>query len=197
MRADAPPVVILPGFLAGDWTTRPLHAALRRAGLRTFGWKLGWNRGARADLIERLDARIEAIIAHTGERPALVGWSLGGIYAREYAKHHPAKVARVITLGSPFSGSRRANHAWRLYGWVAGHSVDAPPIALHPDARPAVPTFALWSPRDGVVAAASARGLASESDRQVEVACGHMDFAYARPAVAAIITAVTADAASP
>lgn len=191
-----PPVMVLPGFLSGDWATRTLRSDLRRAGFRCYGWGLGFNRGATADIIERIDGRVEWIINRTGRTPALVGWSLGGIYAREYAKRHPDKVARVVTLGSPFSGSRRANRAWRLYYLVARHPVDRPPIDFHPAPRPAVPTFALWSTRDGVVAAASARGLPHESDHQVEVDCSHMGFAYAPASVAAIVTALTEEASA-
>ena len=137
------------------------------------------------------------IIDRTGHAPALVGWSLGGIYAREYAKHHPGKVARVVTLGSPFSGSRRANRAWRLYHLVARHPVDNPPIDFHPAPRPEMPTFALWSAFDGVVAVNSARGQPDESDRQVEVDCGHMGFAYAPTSVAAIVKALKEEVARP
>jgi pimeloyl-ACP methyl ester carboxylesterase len=122
---------------------------------------------------------------------------LGGIYAREYAKHHPGKVARVVTLGSPFSGSRRANRAWRLYHLIARHPVDNPPIDFHPAPRPEMPTFALWSAHDGVVAVGSARGLPHESDRQVEVDCGHMGFAYAPTSVAAIVRALTEEVGAP
>jgi len=190
---DAPPpaVRVLRGFLSGDWSARALRAALRRAGFRCYAWGLGFNRGATADIIDRIDARVEWIIARTGQPPALVGWSLGGIYAREYAKHHPHKVARVVTLGSPFSGSRRANRAWRLYHLIARHPVDNPPIDFHPAPRPEMPTFALWSKHDGVVAVNSARGLPHESDRQIEVECAHMGFAYAPTSVAAIAKALT------
>ena len=126
-----PPVMVLPGFLSGDWSTKALRADLRRAGFRCYAWGLGFNRGATADIIDRINARVEWIIARTGQPPALVGWSLGGIYAREYAKHHPHKVARVVTLGSPFSGSRRANRAWRLY-----HPGRQSPHRLPPGAAP-------------------------------------------------------------
>src|SRR3546814_1903900 len=132
--------MVLPGFLSGDWATKALRADLRRAGFRCYAWGLGFNRGATADIIERIDGRVQWIIDRTGRAPALVGWSLGGIYAREYAKHHPGKVARVVTLGSPFSGSRRANRAWRLYHLIARHPVDNPPIDFHPAPRPEMPT---------------------------------------------------------
>ncbi|MGH6649878.1 MAG: alpha/beta fold hydrolase [Sphingopyxis sp.] len=188
--SDHPPVMVLPGFLSGDWATKALRGDLRRSGFRCYGWGLGFNRGATADIIERIDTRVQWIIDRTGHVPALVGWSLGGIYAREYAKHHPEKVARVVTLGSPFSGSRRANRAWRLYHLIARHPVDNPPIDFHPAPRPEMPTFALWSAYDGVVAINSARGAPHESDRQIEVDCGHMGFAYAPTSVAAIAKAL-------
>lgn len=190
-----PPVMVLPGFLSGDWSTKALRGDLRRAGFRCYAWALGFNRGATPDIIERIDGRVQWIIDRTGRAPALVGWSLGGIYAREYAKHHPDKVARVVTLGSPFSGSRRANRAWRLYHLIARHPVDNPPIDFHPAPRPSMPTFALWSSYDGIVAVNSARGQPHESDRQVEVDCGHMGFAYAQTSVAAIVKALTEDIA--
>src|SRR3546814_7926372 len=92
--SDHPPVMVLPGFLSGDWATRALRADLRRAGFRCYAWGLGFNRGATPDIIERIDGRVQWIIDRTGRAPALVGWSLGGIYAREYAKHYPDRVAR-------------------------------------------------------------------------------------------------------
>lgn len=78
----------------------------------------------------------------------------------------------------------------RLYQLVAGHDVEHPPIAFHPDAKPPVPTFALWSASDGVVAASSAHGLPEERDRAIELSCGHMGFAYVAEAVDAVIGCV-------
>src|SRR3546814_12556693 len=106
----------------------------------------------------------------------------------------PPRSTRTDTLfpyTTLFRSSRRANRAWRLYHLIARHPVDNPPIDFHPAPRPEMPTFALWSKHDGVIAVNSARGLPHESDRQIEVDCGHMGFAYASTSVAAIAKALT------
>ncbi len=186
--ADGPRLMVVPGFLANDRTTLGLQRALANAGYRVAGWGLGLNSGVKADTLDRLAGRIEAF---GGGRPViLVGWSLGGIYAREAAKKRPELVAKVITLGSPFSGDPRANNVWKLYEWIAGHPVDAPPIEADLAAKPGVPTLAIWSPRDGIVSIASARGEQHESDRQIELACSHMGFAVSGRAYPVIVEAI-------
>ncbi len=181
------PVVLLPGFMVSDERMALLKRTLRQAGYAAHGWGMGRNLGVTADMLERLDARISELARRHGQPVTLIGWSLGGLIAREYAKVQPRKVARVITLGSPFSGSIRANNAWRLYQWVAGHAVDAPPIEARLAEKPPVPTYALWSRRDGVVAPASARGVDGERDAAIEVDCLHMGFACAPEATKAIL----------
>ena len=186
--AGGEPLMVAPGFLATDRTTLGLQRALAEAGYRVSGWSLGWNRGARADTLDRLTSAIERF---GGGRPVvLVGWSLGGIFARAAANCRPDLLARVITLGAPFSGDPRANNVWRLYEFVAGHPVDAPPLEADYRTKPPVPTAALWSRQDGIVAPAAARGLPHESDRQVELGCTHMGFAVAASAYPAIVAAV-------
>ncbi len=180
-------VLVLPGFLKDDRATASLRAALDAAGHRAFGWEMGRNLGATADTLERLRARLDAI----GTAPlALVGWSLGGLFARELAKLHPARVERVVTMGTPFSGGARANHAWRLYERIAGHPVDRPPIAVVRHEKPPVFTVALWSRRDGIVAPAASRGLAGEADVAIEVRSGHVAFAASAPAIRAVLDAL-------
>ena len=117
----------------------------------------------------------------------LVGWSLGGLFAREVAKRQPERVAKVVTMGSPFSGNPRANNAWRIYQFVTGHRVDRPPIESDICEKPPVPTVALWSPRDGIVSARSACGLARERDRAVALRCTHLGFTYAPEAIHAVL----------
>ena len=93
----------------------------------------------------------------------------------------PQRVRAVVTLGSPFSGDPRLNNVWRLYERIAGHPVDDPPIPRIFE-KPPVPTLAIWSRRDGIVAAESARGKKGERDQAVEVDCGHMAFGVSRRA---------------
>ena len=173
----APPALVIPGFLANDRTTMELRRALAAKGWRVHPWGLGWNLGAKRDTIEALVERLDTI---PDPRPVLVvGWSLGGVYARELARAVPHRVRAVVTLGSPFSGDPKANNVWRLYEWVTGHKVDNPPIPLS-STKPPVPTLAIWSRRDGIVAPSAARGLAHESDRAVELRCRHMAFGVSR-----------------
>ena len=186
--ADARPLMVVPGFLATDRTTLGLQRALGRASYRVTGWGMGLNAGVRADTLERLAARIERFGG--GRKVVLVGWSLGGVFAREVAKLRPDLVEAVVTLGSPFSGDPRSNNAWRLYELVARHPVDDPPIRTVLREKPPVPTLALWSRRDGIVATASARGGAGECDAHRELTCTHMGFAVSARAYPQIVSAL-------
>ena len=180
--------MVLPGFLANDRTTLGLQRALAEAGYRVTGWGLGLNTGVQAGTLDRICERIEEFGA--GEKVVLVGWSLGGIYAREAAKLRPELVSKVVTLGSPFSGDKRANNVWRLYELVAGHPVDDPPIRTDTSEKPPVPTLALWSRRDGIVAACAARGEDGERDAELELATSHMGFAVSGRTFPEVVEAV-------
>ena len=121
---------------------------------------------------------------------ALVGWSLGGLYARILAHRHPELVSAVVTLGTPFSGDLRANNAWRLYEKLSGHPVDHSPFSENVAAKPPVPTVAVWSANDGIIAPESARGQPEESDRRVEVAAHHLDMGSNAASVRQVIAAL-------
>lgn len=183
-------VLVLPGFLASDLLTVRLRHTLAAAGYNAHGWELGVNQGISRDLLDRMLRRLDTMPAPV----SLVGWSLGGLYARELAKLWPEAVDRVITLGSPFSGDLHANRAWKLYEWVSRHPVDAPPVPVDLAVKPPVLTFALWSAEDGIVAPASSRGRPGEVDRSIEVACRHVDFVSAPAALAAVLDALEATA---
>ena len=182
-------MLVIPGFIANDRTTMELRRALAEAGFRVHPWRQGMNWGARADTLERLKRAVD-LCGH--EEPMLVvGWSLGGLYARELARAEPERVRAVVTLGTPVWGDRRRyTNVWRLYERVAGHPVDDPPIAESVE-KPPVPTLAIWSRRDGIVGVPSARGTEETRDFAVEVSSTHMGFSVSkrgtRAAVAEIV----------
>lgn len=181
---EGEPVLVIPGFLSSDETTYALRKELAAAGFRVHGWKLGWNLGARADTIERIRQRVEGL---GYDKPILiVGWSLGGVFAREFARHHPDKVKAVVTLGSPFSGDPRQNRVWKLYELVARHPVTSPPIPRITD-KPPVPCLAIWSRRDGLIAPRAARGLDHERYREAELDCHHMAFGVSLEAARKVV----------
>ena len=181
------PVMLLPGFANRPARMRRFDRALAAAGHDVHRWGLGFNMGPTPANFAFLMDRVRALATAHGEPIALVGWSLGGLFAREIARRQPEHVACVITMGTPFSGDRRANNVWRAYELVTGHDVDHPPIECDFAAKPPVPTIALWSPRDGLVHPRSARGLSTERDRAVAVRCTHMGFAGAPEAIAEVL----------
>lgn len=176
---DGPPALVIPGFLATDRTCMELRRALAEAGWRVHPWGMGINRGVQVDTMERLADCLDAIGAK--EPILLVGWSLGGVYARELARVCPDKVRAVVTLGSPISGDLHQNNVWHLYEWVAGHKVENTPVPRITD-KPPVPSLAIWSRKDGIVAPRAAYGLEHERDKAVEIGCSHMEFGIGRDA---------------
>lgn len=172
---DGIPAMVIPGFLAHDRHTTQLRRALAEAGFRVHPWRQGVNRGADARTLETLKRAIDQC-GHD-EPMVLVGWSLGGLYAREIARAEPRRVRAVVTLGSPVWGDRRRyTNVWKLYEWVAKHPVDDPPIP-DKEEKPPVPTLAIWSQSDGIVGAPSARGSEETRDKAVRLETSHMGFA--------------------
>lgn len=189
--AEGPKLMVIPGFLANDRTTLGLQRALGEAGFRVTGWGMGLNRGVTEDVVDRIVERIERF--GDGGKVTLVGWSLGGVFARVVAQERPDLIEKVVTLGSPFSGDRRLNNnVWRLYEWVAGHPVSEPPIDKDPETKPPVPTLAVWSRRDGIVSIAGARGEPHQRDAELELRCSHMGFGVSGRAYPGIVAAVVA-----
>ncbi len=152
---DGHPVLVLPGLATGDWSTLRLRRVLNRAGFSTSEWGMGINCGPDGDLDEwlgGLEARLDELHQRAGRRVSLVGWSLGGIYARELAKRSPQRVRQVITLGSPF-GDIQASRVGAVFRLLNGGKAKLTP-ALQQRLRenPPVPTTAIYSRTDGVVA---------------------------------------------
>jgi len=186
-RTDNPRVVmLLPGFGTHPLRMRYMARQLEGAGHTVKRWGLGFNLGPTEANFAALEQRIRQIHARYGQKVILVGWSLGGVFARELAKRDPSHVAKVITMGSPFSATPYDNNAWRIYQLVTGHSVEQPPIEARTWVKPPVETVALWSPRDGVVSPRSACGLPGERDRAVALRCTHLGFANSPEAIRAV-----------
>ena len=183
---DGPPALVVPGFLASDRTTMDIRRALARSCWRVHPWNLGVNLGAKPDTMLRLSERLREI--YDGRPVLVVGWSLGGLFARELAHLQPSKVRAVVTLCSPFSGDLKTNTNIReFYEWIAGHDVHHPPFERRSHLKPPVPSLAFWSRRDGIVAPRAARGMADEVDRAVELDTHHMGVVLWRPALTRIV----------
>ncbi|MEO6092588.1 MAG: alpha/beta fold hydrolase [Novosphingobium sp.] len=181
------PVMLVPGFAAHPARMARMERALAEAGHHAYPWGLGFNLGPTPQNFAFLMRRVASLARAHGQPVALVGWSLGGLYAREIARRLPQDVAKVITLGSPFSGDIRANNAWRAYELVTGHGADRPPIECDYATKPPVPTIALWSPRDGVVSPRAACGRRGERDRAVALRCTHLGFGGAPEVIAEVL----------
>jgi pimeloyl-ACP methyl ester carboxylesterase len=176
-------VMLLPGFGTHPLRMRYMAKRLEEAGHKTKRWGLGFNLGPTEANFALLEHRVRQIRARYGRDVVLVGWSLGGIFARELAKRHPDLVAKVITMGTPFSHSLYANNAWRIYQLVTGQSVEQPAVDAEVSIKPPVETVALWSPRDGVISPRSACGRPGERDRAIALRCTHLGFAHSAEAI--------------
>lgn len=156
MRApagDGHSVVVFPGLSASDASTVPLRRYLGTLGYGADGWNQGFNFGPRAGVVEAAKRAVLEACEASGRKVSLIGWSLGGVYARELAKELPECVRSVITLGSPFAAHPRSTNAWRIYELTSGRSAERE----HEDngdlhVAPPVPTTSIYSRTDGIVA---------------------------------------------
>ena len=151
-KGDGHPVLTLPGFLASDLSMVPMRRYLKELGYDAHAWKMGRNFGGVSSKRGALRDLLTGIHEQTGRKVSLVGWSLGGIYARDLALQLPDMVRAVITLGSPFANDIRATNATRLYEALSGETVDD-----NPEIRQAiagdmpVPATSIYSRTDGIV----------------------------------------------
>src|SRR6266404_5549655 len=188
-RGDGHPVLVLPGLLADDMSTRPLRGFLNSHGYKAHGWKQGRNLGLRGGVESDMLARIDELYERHGQRKiSLIGWSLGGLYARQLAKITPYKVRSMISLGSPFAGSPKATNAWRIYEMASGTTindqelVNGGPLA---DAPP-VPTTSIFSRTDGICAWQTCLNVEAAEVENIEVYGSHCGLGHHPAAVYAI-----------
>jgi len=181
-RGDGHPVLVLPGLIASDTSTAPLRAYLKDRGYEVHGWGLGRNLGLRAGLEAKMQTRLREIHRQSGRRVSIIGWSLGGVFAREIASAVPDAVRTIITLGSPIQGDPRSTNAWRVYELASGQSVDDPKLRRRRQAAPPVPTTSIYSRTDGIVAWRCSVEQPSDDTESIEVPGSHCGLAV-NPAV--------------
>ena len=151
-RGDGHPVLALPGFLASDLSMAPMRRYLKELGYDAHAWQMGRNFGGISRSRAALRERLADIYATTGRKVSLVGWSLGGVYARDLALHAPEMVRYVLTLGSPFANDVRATNATRLYELLSGETVGDDPELVEAIAGDLpMPATSIFSRADGVV----------------------------------------------
>jgi pimeloyl-ACP methyl ester carboxylesterase len=185
-RGDGHAVVVFPGLGASDLSTLPLRRFLASRGYDVRGWGGGLNLGPREGVLDACRALVRDA-AGRDERPvSLVGWSLGGIYARELAKEMPHLVRAVVTLGSPFSGPPQATNAWRLFELVSGQSAATHALRDQLHVPPPVPTTSIYSRTDGVVAWPCSLNVPGPLTENVEVRASHLGMA-AHPVVQFVV----------
>jgi pimeloyl-ACP methyl ester carboxylesterase len=181
-RGDGHPVLVLPGLAASDVSTRPLRTYLKAQGYAAHGWKQGPNIGPRSGVEAGIDARLAELAQRYSRKVGLIGWSLGGVFAREAARRSPALVRQVITLGSPFANEPKASNAWRLYEILSERQVDDWPGREAMKLPPPVPSTAIYTRSDGIVAWQGCREQESATTENIEVEGSHSGLGH-NPAV--------------
>lgn len=178
-RGDGHSVLVLPGFNATDLSTACLRGYLTYMGYRSEEWSLGRNLGYRTlgKAQERLRHRVEEVAAASGKKISLIGWSLGGVMARQMAREHPELVRQVITLGAPFTGDPRATSIRSYYEWTSGEQLDAPESRQAWEANraaPTVPTTSIYSRSDGITAWRNCLEEETATAENIEIVSSHI-----------------------
>lgn len=181
-RGDGHAVLVLPGLVASDRSTWLLRHYLESRNYEPHGWGLGRNLGPRHGVEDGMVKKLRHLVEKSGGKVSIVGWSLGGVYARLLASSHPELVRNVITLGSPFSGDPRASNAWQLYEHVSGERADDPRRRHRVTPTPSMPTTSIFSRSDGVVAWRTSVEKPGPLSENIEVFASHIGLG-AHPAV--------------
>lgn len=181
-RGDGHAVLVLPGLVASDASTGLLRRYLKYRNYDVHGWGQGRNLGPRPGVEKGMVDLLKKLADQSGQKVSVVGWSLGGVYARMLAAGHTDEVRDVITLGSPFVGSGHATNAWRIYESVSGQNADDEQRWSQVRPTPSVPTTSIYSRTDGVVAWQCSLEKSGPHTENIEVLASHLGLGF-HPAV--------------
>jgi len=188
-KGDNHPVLVIPGFMTNDASCKPLRQFIDRVGYVSYPWGLGRNYADLEDL-EILKTTMDSIYQKHGVKMSLIGWSLGGVYARELAKEKPELVRQVITLGSPFGGLQEPNNAAWIYNLIKGKKakeLDQTWVETIPNPAP-VPTTAIFSKKDGIVSYQVCQELKEDKTHQnIEVQSSHLGMGFNKEVLEIIV----------
>jgi pimeloyl-ACP methyl ester carboxylesterase len=184
-RGDGHPVLVMPGLLAEDASTATLRFFLRSLGYEVDGWHLGRNLGPTPEIMSGMAQRLEELSKAAGRTISLIGWSLGGVYARELARSRPSLVRQVITLSSPF-GLDDLSHSRvdAVYQRLSARHMRAESLPRREALRRPlpVPTTAIFSRLDGVVPWQACINAVAPRSENVGVYSSHLGMGH-NPAV--------------
>ena len=177
---DGHPVLVVPGLICTDFSTRLLRKFINKLGYTAYGWELGRNMGNLKDLrdLKRLQGRIDIISKkHNNQKLTLIGWSMGGIYVREIAKMHPEMFDQVITMGSPFADTNAPTNVTWFYNLIANpNEFDKKWLDNVPNPA-SIRTTAIYSKQDGLVPWQVCREKVEDNLHQnIEVKGSHWGF---------------------
>lgn len=186
-RGDGHTVMVLPGFATSDLMTQALRNYLSWLGYYSEPWRLGFNTGYLKLGEDEADlrARLADLAARAEGKVSLIGWSLGGVMARQMAREHPEMVRRVITLGSPFTGNPDAIAIRRLYQLISGENLESETWKKRFERdrhAPNVPCTAIYSPTDGITAWQNCIEEPAAHTENIEVRGSHLGLTH-NPAV--------------
>jgi hypothetical protein len=175
---DGHPVVVYPGLGGGAFTTSHLRRFLKDSGFTVHDWEGGVNTGPEGifdDWLGDLDDRVRQLQQLHGRKVSLVGWSLGGVYAREIGRRCPQAVRQVITLGTPFASLGGGNHAGTVFKLLNRERAHLPPdLERRLRDTPPVPTTSIYSKSDGIVSWRGCLEKSTERSENVEVTASHL-----------------------
>lgn len=182
---DGHPVVIFPGLGTDGTAVAPMRKFCESLGYHAIDWGRGFNRGPQGDIdawLADLRGHITDLLGGFEQSATFIGWSLGGIYARELSKTMGGGVRQVITIGTPFNASADHTNVGWIFRMLSGSapSFDEP-MSARLRKPPSVPTTSIYSRSDGIVAWQTCRhDVAARHVQDLEVSGSHVGLGWNR-----------------